>query len=229
MAKKPNKARKTTAYTRLRGLGPERMATIEYRMLRGDGPVLVARLIQEEWGEFQDVKHHTLVKQLARYKESELSNQMALLKDSPDAEKRTEILDKLDKQLDVAQEMAELIGIQKKRLKKGLDFEEKMPTLSKQLNMEVRLLKDTLNDLGKLQLETGILHRAAHRLDARVTHETTERGYQNLEFEKDQQDKISKATEQALKELGLLGWTDTVDAEDAEWSAVDDATDNPDQ
>lgn len=221
MAKKPGKARKTTAYLRLRGLGPERMSTIEYRLLRGDGPTAVARLIQDEWKEYTDVKEATLIKQLVRYTESELANQMALHKDEPDSEKRQELITKLDEQLSVVDEMAALVKVQKDRLEKGLKFEKKMPTLSSHVNTEVRLLKDTLKDLAHVQLETGILHRASHKVDARVTHESAEQGYRRLEMEQEEQEQVSQATDKALRELGLLGGIDTEDAEDAEWSEFD--------
>ena len=56
------------SYQRLLALGPDRVAVLDGMLARQDSAPEVAKLIQEEWQEFLDVKTSTLVRQLNRYR-----------------------------------------------------------------------------------------------------------------------------------------------------------------
>jgi hypothetical protein len=66
-------------------------------------------------------------------------------------------------------ELTELVAHQKDRFEKMYLKEKMAPLLMKQVSEEGRLLKDMLVELGKLQLETGVLQRAPKKVTGSMT------------------------------------------------------------
>ena len=62
-----------------------------------------------------------------------------------------------------------MVVIQRTRVDKMLLMEKDKPILLKIATDEIRLLKEMLVDLGKVQLETGILPKATRRITGTIT------------------------------------------------------------
>lgn len=54
------------AFDRLQALGQERWTKILNDLMRGEPAAAVARMVQQDWGEFQDVADKTLTQQMSR-------------------------------------------------------------------------------------------------------------------------------------------------------------------
>jgi len=148
------------AFKSLKSLGEERMQEIDARLLSGEPCSSIARWIQLELGKLTDIKTASLKKTLERYRETELRNRT--LQRIAEAQSKSAIKT-IQKRLNALEEMEEAIRFQRIRVDKILMRESKLPEgiLLKDASNELRLLKDMLMDLGKLQLETGLLPRAA--------------------------------------------------------------------
>lgn len=147
------------AFKKLKSLGEERMNDIDSRLLSGEPCSSIAAWIQVELGKCKDIKPASLKKMLERYRETELRQKM--LSRIANAQ-RGDSIKTINKRLNALDEMEEMVRIQRGRVDKILMRESKLPDgiLLKDASNEVRLLKDMLLDLGKIQLETGLLPRA---------------------------------------------------------------------
>lgn len=148
------------AFKKLKALGSDRMAEIDSRLLSGEPCSTIAAWIQVDLGKCKDIKPASLKKMLERYRETELRQKtLARIANA----QRGDSIKTINKRLNALEEMEEMVKIQRGRVDKILMREAKLPEgiLLKDASNEVRLLKDMLLDLGKLQLETGLLPRAA--------------------------------------------------------------------
>jgi hypothetical protein len=156
------------AFKALRALGDERVADVDDMLSRGMPASAVARVIQEEWGELKDRQTASVKKMLERYRGSDLREKMI-------AEVRQAThgisISTLRKKLNAMDELEQLVMVQKSRFEKMLLRERTGPLLLKQVTEEGKLLKEMLVDLGKLQLETGVLRRAPRTVSGTVTDE----------------------------------------------------------
>jgi hypothetical protein len=147
------------AFRRLAELGKEIGAAVDEMLLAGETPARVAKWLHEEKGVLLDIKTASVKKNLERYRAVDLARKVK------DELKKSET--KLGvaipkKKMNAMIELEELVEIQKGRLDKVLIKEKGLPEgiLLKQASDEARLLKETLVELGKLQLETGVMRRA---------------------------------------------------------------------
>jgi hypothetical protein len=148
---------KREAFHKLHGLGPERVAEIDAMLAKGLPASRVTQVIQEEWGELTGDKPPSIKKMLERYRRSALREKMIA---QVAGATRGISLSTLKKKLSAMEELEQLVLVQKGRFEKILAREHAGPLLLKQVTEEAKLLKDVLVDLGKLQLETGVLRRA---------------------------------------------------------------------
>ena len=148
------------AFKRLKSLGEERMQEVDSRLLSGEPCSAIAAWIQVDLGKLKDIKPASLKKTLERYRETELRNRT--LERIAQAQSGSAIKT-IQKRLNALDEMEEIVRFQRIRVDKIMMRESKLPEgiLLKDTSNEIRLLKDMLLDLGKLQLETGLLPRAA--------------------------------------------------------------------
>ena len=157
------------AFKALKELGPERVAAIDEMLTRGIVATQVASIIRDEWKLMGGVKHESVKKMLERYRKSELRDRIVAKIAGATEGIRASTLQKRVSALDSLQE---LVDIQTGRFKKMLQREAQGPLLLKQVSDEGRLLKEMLVELGRLQLETGVLARAPKRITGSVTDST---------------------------------------------------------
>lgn len=154
------------AFKALKELGADRMAAIDEMLTRGVVASQVASIIRDEWQLLGGIKHDSVKKMLERYRKSELRERIVAQIAGASEGVRASTLQKRASALDSLQE---LVDIQTGRFKKMLAREAQGPLLLKQVSDEGRLLKEMLVELGRLQLETGLLARAPKKVTGTVT------------------------------------------------------------
>ena len=162
------KAAGPSVIERLESLGPEVMDRIDSRMASGESPITVARWVQDDLQQLTDVKLETLKKALHRYLGGELRDKvMGRIAAAQRGASQATVL----KRLNAMDELEEMVRYQRGRVDKLLMREEQLPggILLKDTTNEIRLLKDMLVDLGRVQMETGLLPRAAKTIKGTVT------------------------------------------------------------
>ena len=160
--------KKREPFKRLHALGAARIAEIDQMIGRGDLPRDIAQIIQTEWGLLTDVRADSVKKMLERYRKTELRAKVIAQVSGANELVRTKTL---QKRLNAMEEIQNLVAVQRGRFEKMLVREHAGPLLLKQVSEEGRLLKDMLVELGKLQLETGLLVRAPKKLTGTLTDE----------------------------------------------------------
>lgn len=156
------------AFKRLHELGEEKVAELDRRLGRGELPRDLAQLIQDDWQLLQDVQPDSVKKMLERYRKTELRDKVLARIAGQNDLVRTKTL---ARRLNAMEEIQTLVEVQRGRFEKMLVRESQSPLLLKQVSEEGRLLKDMLVELGKLQLETGVLVRAPKKLTGTLTDE----------------------------------------------------------
>lgn len=136
-------------YARIKALGKERVLALNNLLARGGSTVAAARLVQQEWGQFQDVAEKTLIQQISRYKHDHIQTIST-------ADVQFEHKDKLYGKLNVLDEMVWLVNQQKQRLSRGMLKEKNSPFPMNVITREVETLQALLKDAQKLQFELGI-------------------------------------------------------------------------
>lgn len=148
------------SFKRLHDLGPEIVAQVDQMLLSGATPTAVARWLQIDKKLLPDLKESSVKKNLERYRSNDIREKV--LSDLAD-QAQGKSISGVHKKLVTMDELEHLAMVQKGRVGKLLLHEAKLPPgiMLKQASEEIRLLKDTLVELGRLQLETGIIKRAA--------------------------------------------------------------------
>jgi hypothetical protein len=153
------------AYDRLRDLGPEKLAALEGRMAMGEPSHSLADLIQKIWGLFPEIQRKTLARQLARYRNVNVTPKLAVVYEAvagkAAAEKAKVIL---YQDLDILEEMRDLMELQKTRVLRLIEQEAKTPLLisSKEIDGAIEGLRKIQSDLAHVLMQTGKL-RVAQR------------------------------------------------------------------
>jgi hypothetical protein len=160
--------KKREPFKRLHALGAARIAEIDQMIGRGDLPRDIAQIIRAEWGLLTDVRADSVKKMLERYRKTELRAKVIAQVSGANELVRTKTM---QKRLNAMEEIQNLVAVQRGRFEKMLVREQAGPLLLKQVSEEGRLLKDMLVELGKLQLETGLLVRAPKKLTGTLTDE----------------------------------------------------------
>lgn len=138
-------------FKRLLALGPERLKVIQNKIAQGIPMNEVARLIQQDWKEFTDVAEKTLAVQLQRFKTDVVATT------TQNYSEEQVIVTTVIGRVNVIREMAELVTMQKKRIKDAVDKESTLKgMLLKGVNTEIETLHMMLKDLQKVQFDLGI-------------------------------------------------------------------------
>ena len=157
---------KGEAFKALKDLGKEKLGAIDEMLSKGIVASQVATIIRDDWQLLRDVKHESVKKMLERYRKFELRERIVHQIAGTNEGVRASTL---AKRLNALDSLNELVEIQTGRFKKMLQREAQGPLLLKQVSDEGRLLKEMLVELGRLQLETGVLQRAAKKVVGSVT------------------------------------------------------------
>ena len=159
---------KHETFTRMNDFNPAQREQVDTMLGKGIPAREVVELIQAEWGMWVGDKLDTAKKRLQRYRATHLRKR--LLNQAIDANKTLSISG-ITKRLNALDELDKLVQTQIVRYQKVLMREQVGPLLLKQVTDEGKLLQGMLVDLGKLQLETGILRRAPKTVTGTVLDE----------------------------------------------------------
>ena len=145
------------AYAALKALGDDVLEQIDAKLTAGESGGAVAKWLQEEMKLLADGKRASLTRKLERYRGTELRNKVIsrITEAATSASIKT-----LAKRVNAMDELEEMVRIQRVRVDKMLALEEGKPMLIGATTGEIKLLKEMLVDLGRVQLETGFLTRA---------------------------------------------------------------------
>lgn len=140
---------------------PTRVA-LDAMFADGVGVPQIVKNLQEGMGVFKDVKPASLVKYLYRYKWEVADKQFAMkvvkLQESKHGEA---IISSAVESLNALEEVAQLVIVQKARVKKLLDQENKMPALFGTLGGELRTLSGFLQQFTNLSFDVGHMTKVA--------------------------------------------------------------------
>lgn len=138
-------------FTRLLSMGQDRVTVMNNALAQGHSANAVAKLIQEEWGLFADVKVKTLVQQVNRYR---LEHVPAI---ADNAKAITLNKAKLYERLDVLSASIELALLQKERVQYFVEKEkEDKKGPNKAVNEEITTLQGLYDKVQKLQFDLGV-------------------------------------------------------------------------
>lgn len=152
----------------LHELDPDQRAELDAMLLDGVPASTCVEKIQGDWQLLAGKKPATVKKMLERYRAQDLKTKVVqALADKVSSNHVVHI----HKKLNAIEELTNLAVVQKGRFEKGLLTESKSPLLMGSVSAEAKLLKDILTDLGKLQLETGIIQRAPKKLTGTMVDE----------------------------------------------------------
>jgi hypothetical protein len=154
------------AFQKIQVLPEKRREQLDDMLLKGIVASEATRIIQSEWKIWLDEKPATVKKRLERYRSGELKQRLVARVAGTTNGIRAATL---AQRVNAMDELEVLVGQQKTRFSKALDMEQKAPLLLKQATDEGRLLKEMLVELGRLQLETGVLARAAKKVKGTLT------------------------------------------------------------
>lgn len=159
--KLPGKSKKQFGrppYEDLKSMGADNFAAMEKKLMSGETPGAVARWIQEDLGLLPNKKRTTLEVQVRRYSQKELRGKALQKIATLQGKKSTQYL--LER-LNALEEVESLFLVQKARMEKIVGHEKNLAPglLLKDASAEIRLTKDILVDMGRLQLELGIIKK----------------------------------------------------------------------
>lgn len=158
----------SASHKKIKSLPADILAKVDSKLLSGEGGLDVAKWLQEEAKQFVGEDPYNLKKSLERYRQGDLR---ARTIERIATAQKTDNLSTVVKRMNALEEMQELAVVQRNRLDKLLMKEAEMPNgiLLKDASREVVVMKDLLVDLGRLQLETGVLARAPKSFKGSVT------------------------------------------------------------
>lgn len=148
-----------SSFSRLQNLGKDRFTKITSDLIRGTPAMSMARVIQTEWMEFQDVAEKTLTQQLNRLRialeKKAFGNTLTTDLEFSSKKKRVEILQGIG-DLNVLHEIEELAFIQKKRIIRLSNREEAMPMPLSTLSEIIRDQQKLLEGIQKVRFDLGL-------------------------------------------------------------------------
>lgn len=139
-------------------LAKDKLEDVETALRSGKTGADVAKIIQNDWKLLPHVSYTNLVRYINRYKSEEIDEKLV---EAIFGGKTENQLVKTAKGMDVLEEMLTLATIQRQRVAKVFTAEKNMShMITDQTSRVIRDYSDLLEQIAKLQLETGILKRA---------------------------------------------------------------------
>jgi hypothetical protein len=146
--------------SRFSKLGEQRYLKIQNDLARGVPALTMARVIQQEWGEFTDVAERTLTQQLVRLR---IRMAKGLLGEEPKEQLQSIAISNATvvKRIargapDLLQEAYDLMEAQSRRYKRFLVKEETSATINPSLNVLMNDYLDFIERTQKLRFELGL-------------------------------------------------------------------------
>lgn len=126
----------------------------------------IAEWIQEDQGEYTDVKRESLVRQLYRYKESIPGDEL----ETPDGLYVRKKIENLKRGVNEAAELEKLYLLQLSRISMMVQTEDKIKFIQKGTRGEIEAARQILLDLAKLKIELGVYSRQPFTIQGQVDH-----------------------------------------------------------
>jgi hypothetical protein len=144
-------------YERLQHLGDEKFRKIVNELARRTPIVMVARLIQQEWRDFQNVAEDTLAKQLKRL-QTDIINGAFGGDLAEQARRKASVGIKLfhGSTLDCLDELVELAMIQKTRIHVLWEKEQELNLCLSNLNTVINDYRELLLSIQKIKFDLGL-------------------------------------------------------------------------
>jgi len=187
-------------YTRIYALGPDRVQQIDTMLIKNTTAEEVARVITEDWGFYAD-ERPALTKQITRYRTEYIDASLKARADHAEKTQQGRLMVQLrTDQLNVLEDMLDVIIVQKGRINKALELEEKMPIIQATVKFELKLLFDMYKLYSQIQLETGVLRRAPKTISGSF-HLDEEAGMLQFEAEMRTNSDLRKAIKDVIQIL----------------------------
>jgi hypothetical protein len=156
------------SHKKVKSLPPDILAQVDSKLLSGESGLDVAKWLQDDAKQFVGDDVYNLKKTLERYRQGELR---AKTIERIATAQKTDSTVTIARRMNALEEMQDLAKQQRARLDAMLMRESQMPNgiLLKDATREVAMMKDLLVDLGRLQLETGVLARAPKSFKGSIT------------------------------------------------------------
>lgn len=148
-------AKEVVAFKRLNDLGVAIVEQVDKMLFAGTVPSQIAKWLHEDQKVLLDLKLGSIQKNLERYRDKVLPTKV-----KAELAETKVLTPAVKKKLLAIDALSDLVAIQMGRLDKVLVKENGSPFLMKSASDEGRLLKEMLIELGKLQLETGVMKKA---------------------------------------------------------------------
>jgi len=155
----------------IKGLGQDVMAEIDTRLMDGESGYKVAAWLQEERKLLTGAKTDTVRKTIERYRQKELREKT--FKRISEIHKNVSF-GTIATRINALSSLEEIVLIQRARVGKMLTLEEGKPMLIGATTDEIKVMRELLSDLARLQLETGVLQRANKTVKGQYTDENGE-------------------------------------------------------
>ena len=191
--KKPPAAPRDPPFHTLKQFGEQFIGEMDSRLMDGESAMKVAGWIQEDKKLLGDVARGSLKRMLDRYRSQELREKT--FHRIATAQKH-QGLGFVAHRINAMAQLEELALTQKSRLFKMLKLEDGKPMLIGATSDEVKLYKDILVDLAKVQLETGVLHRASRTVKGTIMDATGE--VKKFEWTDEQDELLKEIIENGL-------------------------------
>jgi hypothetical protein len=147
------------AFDRLQALGEPRWTLIRNELLRGEPAMALARKIQQDWNEFQDVAEKTLTQQLNRLRmqieKGAFGPAVTQKLEDSTPKQREQVLESFGS-LNALQTMENLIKIQVKRIRRLAEREQDMPMPIPNLTGMITDGAKMVESLQKMRFDLGL-------------------------------------------------------------------------
>lgn len=145
-------------YKRINDLPEDKRAALDNMFYEGVAVAKIVSVMRDGWGLFRDIKEQTLIKFLYRYKWDVIDKNLAVRTSSLEDRKDT-LLQAVVEDIEVLNEVAQLVHVQKTRVRKLLERERDMPMLFNQLGGEMKTLAAFVQQYADLSFDLGKLRR----------------------------------------------------------------------
>ena len=144
-------------FERLQRLSKEKFQKIVNELMRGIPAIMIARLIQREWGDCQNVREDTLAKQLKRL-HTAITNGAFGGDLAQEARRKASVRIKLfhGSSLDCLAELIELALLQKNRVQQIWEKERQLNVPFSSLNALINDYRDLLLSIQKIKFDLGL-------------------------------------------------------------------------
>lgn len=147
---------KSARYARIYALGDEKVLKIQNELARNQNSVpTVARMIQQEWGDFTDVNERTLIQQLNRFRLDMHKNELPRNVQLALAPSEMSLPAIKGQAVDVLKGMESLVNLQMRRLETAITREEKLGVPVSSTDKMVETAAALYKDLQKIRFELG--------------------------------------------------------------------------